>query len=602
MNKRQCDLLKKLIIQKKYMPMKYFSDILNISRKTVSNDIDEIEKIINPIGAKIDRKQGIGIRIYYTPSQLDELNNVLNNIKVSNKDNDLEYRRIQILLNLLIPTSEYTTIQKLSDEHMVSRTSINNDLDEIQKILDIYNLSLSKTLKGTRIVGSEINIRKALVSIVQEYGKTNPDYIVEYQNIRHKELNIDEINTILNKEYVFFFEELLNELENKLKLVIYEPYYTNLLTHLVIMTNRIINGNYIDDILDLNESVLVVDEELYSSAVYLIKEIEKKFNIEIDKQEIVYIYKHLISIGLSHDNKDDNNEKNIKEFDLPPAHFTEYLIDIVSQMSNTNYRLRPNLYDRLLLHIKPMLNRIKYNIQIKNPLLNDFLREFEEEFFIMKIACFLACNKFGINKINDHEVSYILSYFISENEKIVEAMKIKILVICHSGYGTSQLLAARLEKAFNNIEVVNIVASKSVDSIDLDKIDLIVSTVNLDIEQPYLIVSAFLNEIDKENIRNYIEMILENKRKLSSNNPVKTISLETINGWEDMEGFKGYFIEDKLIHIKNNTYVYLVYSGQDSVKKYVYEQDNSWKHIFAIRYSNYIYLSEVLRQIVRGCL
>lgn len=47
--------------------------------------------------------------------------------------------------------------------------------------------------------------------------------------------------------------------------------------------------------------------------------------------------------------------------------------------------------------------------------------------------------------INDDEVAYILSYFISEDEKIAETVKIKTIVICHSGYGTSQLLATRLK-------------------------------------------------------------------------------------------------------------------------------------------------------------
>ena len=165
---------------------------------------------------------------------------------------------------------------------MVSRTSIDNDLNEIRESLDKYNLELSRTLKGTRILGSEINIRKAWVFTIQEYGKINPDYITEYQNIRHKELNINEISGILNVKSISFFENLLNELENKLKLVVYEPYYTNLLSHLVIMTKRIIDGNYIDDKTGNKDSMLSISNELYNSAVYLIKEIEKNLDTLYD--------------------------------------------------------------------------------------------------------------------------------------------------------------------------------------------------------------------------------------------------------------------------------------------------------------------------------
>ncbi len=594
MNKRQVALLKKLIIEDDYQPIKYFADIFNVSVKTISKDLDKIDEIINDIGVNLDRKQGLGIKLYYTPSQLDELNILLNNIKISNGDRDLEYRRIEILLNLLINTNQYTTIQKLSDKYMVSRTSINNDLNEIQQSLSKYNLKLSKTLKGTRVVGSEINIRKALVSTIQEYGKINPNYIAKYQNIRHKELKINEINTIINKKSIAFFEKLLNELETKLKLVIYEPYYTNLLTHLVIMTNRILNGNYINDNSDLKDIVYIANNELYNSAIYLIEEIEKRFQIRINIEEVAYIYKYLTSIGLSF----DDEKEYIKKPDLPYIYFTKDLIDTISEMSDVNYNSRVGFYDRLLLHIKPMLNRTKYNIQIKNPLLKEFLREFEEEFFIAKIACFLICNKYEVNMISDHEVAYILSYFISEDEKIAETIKIKTVVICHSGYGTSQLLATRLGKTFRNIEIVGVIASNSINNIDLDQVDLIVSTVDLEIEQPYIMVSAFLNEIDRENIKNYIGTILEDKKKTSPWEHIDTICMETVDNDKVIEQFKESLNEENLIYIKDNTYIYPVSDTENWMKEYLIKEGERKRRIIIISYSDYGYLSKATRLII----
>lgn len=582
MNKRQIALLKKLIIQDSYLPIKYFSKELNTSGKTLSKDLDEIEEELKPIGVQIDRKQGIGIRLHYTHDQLDRINSLLNSIKVSDGDRDLEHRRIEILLNILMNTNEYTTVQKLSDEYIVSRTSINNDLNEIEQRLEEYNLKLSRTLKGTKIVGSEIDIRKALVSIIQEYGEIVPNYIVKYQSIRHKELNTIEINTILDEESVLFFENLLNKFENQLKVVIYEPYYTNLLTHLAIMTNRIINGNFIKSKLDLDDVVLVIKKELYKSTIYLINEIEKKFNIEINLEERVYIYKYLTSIGL----RSSRKNKVSKELNLAHIDFTKDLIDIVSQMLNMNFNSNSFLYERLNLHIKPMLNRTKYNIQIKNPLLKDFLEEFERDFIIVKVACFLVCQKFEINMISDHEVVYILSYFISENEKNVEAVKVKTLVACHSGYGTSQILATRLERSFNNIEILDTISSSSINNYDLDKIDLIVSTVDLNIKEPYFIVSAFLNEIDKKNIENYIDNIAKGKGKAFSKEDIKI----------DLVKNSASINKDDLIHLKDNTYIHLIRDKDNLIMEYKTKKEE--KNIFLINYSNYEYLSKALRQIM----
>lgn len=589
MNKRQVNLLKSLIIEDEYLPIKYFSNKLGISDKTTSKDLKEIQAIINSTGAKIDKRRGLGIKLYYTSSQLDVLNSKLNKMKVSIGDDDLIHRRIQILLNLLINTDKYTTIQKLSDKYIVSRTSINNDLNEMEDKLSKYNLKLSKTLKGTKIIGSEINIRKALVFTIQEYAKINPNYITEYQNIRHEELNINQINTILNHETTSFFEELLNHIESKLKLVIYEPYYTNLLTHLLIMTNRIMRGNYIAGNSEVSDVVIVKNNDLYNIAIYMIEKIEDKFKIKVSKEEVGYIYKYLTSIGLSYD---DMKNKEDKKHDMPHVHFTNNLIDIVSQMSHRNYNIRVTLYERLLLHIKPMLNRVKYNIQIKNPLLKDFLKEFKEEFLVIKIACMLVCNKLGINMISDDEVSYILTYFISEDEKISETIKIRTLVVCHSGYGTSQLLSTRLEKAFNNIEVVDVIASNSISNMDLIDIDLIVTTADLNIEKSFLLVSAFLNEIDKKNIKNFIDNILESKRKSFSNYHIKNIEIESIDDISDID-------EKELVYIKNNLYICLINSLENLNIQYITEKDETGKRIFVINYSDYKYLSKALRKIIR---
>lgn len=573
-------------------PIKYFSNKLNVSDKTLSKDLDKIQSIIKKIGPKIDRKRGIGVKLHYTSSQLDILNSKLNHMKVSIGDDDLVNRRIQILLNLLINTDKFTTIQKLSDKYIVSRTSINNDLNEIEAKLSKFNLELSKTLKGTRIMGNEINIRKALVFTIQEYSKINPNYITEYQNMRHEELDMNQINTILNSETTLFFEGLLNDVETRLKLVIYEPYYTNLLTHLLIMTNRILSGNKLSSNSESDDVVIVMNKDLYKIANYMIGRIEKKFEIKISREEVVYIYKYLISIGLSYE---DIDIRDARENYMPHVHFTKELIDTVTEMSPINYNIRVDLYERLLLHIKPMLNRVKYNIQIKNPLLKDFLKEFTEDFYIIKTACFLVCKKLNISMINDDEVSYILSYFISEDEKLSESIDIRTPVVCHSGYGTSRLLSTRLEKSFNNIRVVDIIASNSITNVDLSKIDLIVSTVDLNIDGEYLMVSAFLNEIDKKNIRNFIDKALEDKRQSFSNENIEGIKIEDLSREESID-------EDTLIKTKENTYIAIKKSKLDSNIQYMDEKNKSGKRIFIIGYSNHKYLSKAIRRITRRYL
>ena len=160
------------------------------------------------------------------------------------------------------------------------------------------------------------------------------------------------------------------------------------------------------------------------------------------------------------------------------------------------------------------------------------------------------------------------------------------MVICHSGYGSSQILATRLEKAFNNIEIVNVISSNSISNVNLNEIDLIVSTVELEIEKSYFIVSAFLSEIDKKNLENYIDEMIKYKQKVYTDGCTKIISLDGI----------GKFNESNVIEIANNVYISLVFNKGNLITRY---KNENGKEIYVISYSSYGYLSKALRNIIR---
>ncbi|MCE3399280.1 PTS lactose transporter subunit IIB, partial [Staphylococcus aureus] len=71
---------------------------------------------------------------------------------------------------------------------------------------------------------------------------------------------------------------------------------------------------------------------------------------------------------------------------------------------------------------------------------------------------------------------------------------LNILVVCSSGIGTSRLLANRLEQVFSEIERITQASVSDLNVLDLNNYDGIISTVNLDIEAPFLIVNPLLPE------------------------------------------------------------------------------------------------------------
>jgi activator of the mannose operon, transcriptional antiterminator len=97
---------------------------------------------------------------------------------------------------------------------------------------------------------------------------------------------------------------------------------------------------------------------------------------------------------------------------------------------------------------------------------------------------------------SDDEVAYLTLYIQTTLEKF-SACK-KIIIVCSSGVGTSQLLASRINRAFPEWEIVDIVPGSQLSAtLGIKNCDLIVSTIKLEgVELPIAYVSALFSKKD----------------------------------------------------------------------------------------------------------
>lgn len=598
LNQRQIGLFKLLISDNSYKPIKEFAEKLQVSNKTISSDLKEIQLTIQETGVTIKKKTGCGIKLAYDDSQLIDLIELLNN-QDKKEEISVEQRRAEISRSLLLNSKEYTTIQKLADKYYVSRTSILNDLKYIEGKFSEFNINIIRTRDGTRIQAKERDIRNALVYVLKENIYYNSDFLKEYQVTRQKENNIeglDEVNEIK------FFGNLLNSLESEMKRIIYEPYYTNLLTHLLIMTKRVEDGNKLEEIKVSNGRQTGIDNKsIFRSVTKVVDKIEQQYNIDIPDNEVLYIYQYLISSGSS--NYIDQVSNSDDDFDVMSSMFTRRIMSIISDITGVNFNDKNNLYQSLLLHIKPMLNRLSSGIRIRNPLLDDIRNEFRELLSITSLACKITCDMLELEDITIDEVAYIMTYFQFEVEKS-NSIK-QAIVICHSGYGTSQLLATRLRKSFANINVCDVISSSKIESVNLDKVDLIVSTVKLNIEQSYILVSAFLSETDKKNIQN----LIENQSLEDKDQPIgklENVDVDSTFECSDMKEVKSkvknnYFIDidkNKITCINETTCIYISRTNKNQTLLYKIKNKEA-KSLYLINYGSYNYLVSKIKEIMK---
>ena len=147
-------------------------------------------------------------------------------------------------------------------------------------------------------------------------------------------------------------------------------------------------------------------------------------------------------------------------------------------------------------HIKPMLNRLRYHIRIKNPLLHDIQTELGTVFAAVKAVISQLTQEYSLDEISDDEVAYLTVHIQAAIENSIKVKR--VLLVCSSGLGTSQLLYGRIIRAFPDWKIIDIVPGKNIaDSLRRHECDVVISTIRLEpLEKPVVYVSALFSAKD----------------------------------------------------------------------------------------------------------
>jgi len=178
------------------------------------------------------------------------------------------------------------------------------------------------------------------------------------------------------------------------------------------------------------------------------------------------------------------------------------MIRLSSEVFPIKFTFSPSLYNDLILHLRPMMNRIDYKISIKNPLLTEIKDEFPELMILLKLIVLKMRLKYQLAHISEDEISYLAVYFQAAIEEVIS--KKRVMIVCSTGVGTSHLLEKRVKNHFPEWHIVDVVSAKYLENmVDLSDVDLIISTVKLHVSlsKPVAYVSALFNKADEKRVR-----------------------------------------------------------------------------------------------------
>lgn len=529
---RAAQILLYLVNSSKPLTIADIQNLIMVSNRTVRYDLDNIDNyLLSNNMNKLSRKPRVGVSFVGDRDERYRLKEMLKNIEgydyVLSPD-----ERVAIIILEFIEANNYITTKYLSEKLQVSQSTINNDLKRVRKVLEKYNLRIDFLQRhGLKLKGKEKDIRRILVEMWLEYVYNSSDVkSKKYNYKKDQKFKFKKIIHKLKDEIdIPFVENIVNIMEKKLSKNYSDVAYANIIAHICVSIMRIKDGRYI--LLDIKDKQKLEKTNEFKITKDSAEIFEDYYKIKMTEDELIYITTCLLSGNLS-----SINEKKRGEW----IHVQLLVKEVIEQVNSRiimDISRDWKLFNSLLEHIRPMLNRVKYGIKLENPIIKNIKEDYGNLFKAVKESVF-PVEEFLGKKLNDDEIGYLTIHFGAaiERERFSGIVSPRVLIVCNTGLGTSELLSVQIQSMFE-VNIVDAVSKRELENVlKEEEIDIIISTVPIyrDLNIRIINVRPILSE---EDIKELNSIFLKSKgKKIEIDGLINVIERScTINDRQQLE-------------------------------------------------------------------
>jgi lichenan operon transcriptional antiterminator len=502
LNTRMTVIIRELMKADTPVTSEYLAKVLDVTSRTIRNDVRELESIVKDFGAEVKSIRGTGYQLLVHDDHL------FRQLLQEAADNKLEKNgeiptlpedRVRYVIKRLLLTEEYIKLETIADELFISKSTLQNDLKDVKDVFRRYGITLeSKPNFGLKVNGEEFKLRLCIAD--QIFKNIENDMELDHKNVFQKE----DLNTI--REIVLDRIILHNIALSDIGL-------NNLVIHIAIAFNRIKNEKYVSMV--TNELAELKKQKQYKVAEEIVLKLERELGVSFPETEIAYVTIHLLGTKMVTElHLDENEIQSI--IDQQIYDIVTEIIDTVDEELCLHIKDDQELFVALSLHLRPAIHRFHYGINLPNPLLDDIKSKYPAAFQAAVIAGMVLKRKLNI-EINENEMGYLALHLgaAMENQKIDNRPK-KCMIVCASGVGSARLLASKIQAKFGSkIEIVGTTDFYKLGRIPVHSLDFLISTIPIpkQLPIPVIQVNTILGGNDLEKIETVIMELPNQKLK-----------------------------------------------------------------------------------------
>ncbi|OCG19162.1 BglG family transcription antiterminator [Gilliamella sp. App4-10] len=483
---RQIQLLKLLFNESEFKPAAYFSSKLSISTKTIYFDIEKLNDQLltfpnNDIYIEKSPRKGLILM-----GNKDDIDSIIGYLEQNNSHGYFnknarrltpQYRRLDIVKRCLL-NQESVSLEQLSDDYIVSKTSLHKDIEFINRSLFSENVLLNITHKAIVVEGKENQIQRAIKHFLLLYIHKQDSY---YLNQLMKSLMDNDSFTQISQLLFAHYESIVQQSS--------EYYLSSLLISIAIQLKRLILGYPIDEEDDfLFNHIRYMQSYLIASD--LAKQLEVTFKINFSTNDIKYLSKLFFAHRII--------DESVKVDDSFYEQIIRKIIKKIGEIEGIDLSKDSKLFHSLLSHFPPMITRLQKQIRIMNPILKEIKHEYSKLFSVLWYALSDVERKFDI-RLNDHEISFLLIHFQIALDKAADANN--IVIICQYGCSSSNLILNKVRKILPSKDNIEVYSVSKLASTNHSNVDLFITTLDINnLNKPVVKISSLLNTNDYQNI------------------------------------------------------------------------------------------------------
>ncbi|MCX8958233.1 BglG family transcription antiterminator [Erwinia psidii] len=465
------------MLQNESLPQDELARRLAVSTRTVRTDITTLNELLADYGVRFVLNRGTGYQIHIQDAiryrQLQQQSP--SHLRVPRTS----AARVQYLLTRFLTSAFSLKLEDLADEWFVSRATLQGDMAEVREWLARYQLVIeTRPRYGMKLFGREVAVRTCLTELLYQIAQEDADDPL----LRLEALNGGMLETL---------QPLLNQCFTRCNIRLNDDSEFYLRLYCAVAVRRISEGYPLSDF-----SADDVDDDVRDAARHIINLMQPVTGKIISPAEEAYLRvniaaRRVLDIAPSAINPDDGESLVI------------YILSYINSHYNFDLQGDAQLRADLLTHIKTMITRVRYQINIPNPLLANIKQHYPMAWDVT-LAAVSSWGKYTPYIISENEIGFLVLHIgvgLERHYNVGYQRHPKILLVCDTGNSTVRMIQAMLLRKYPQVVVSHIVSLRDYEQQENIEEDFVISTARLiEKNKPVVVMSPFPTEYQLEQI------------------------------------------------------------------------------------------------------